>query len=490
MQRTIALLIMLLLPLAEVAHAGSMDAQLREQVARSVVQVQARGCPDGDRVASGFAFGPDQHVVTALHVVSGCQRLSVYWEKHGGATQQAQVVRVLNDADLALLHASGAPGRALAHSSNKPQANAELEALGYYLAVPTMDNKPLRVTFGSSRLRDMLPGGVRKELEKSGAIDLNLDIVRLDGHLLPGLSGAPIFDLSGRVVAIGSGGLKSGAASVSWAVPASHLQALLTSVDRMASGRGSSHLFAAAVLDEGGQQAGNSAQQVSNAFVCGGVRFVYTGTRTFYELTQGHDDLASIQYMIGEASLTDADLAGFRYHTYQPVDGGSAVAIPEWTSLQYVGGTTCQARGLNNRITVDFAGRLVRNLVEADQVSRQFGDTYANWSQRQWQRHDGYSYIGPMTRADGLVSNRATYLALEPNGMASVLMRTFLVHQPFASAAPTFTGIIGSYWSFNLQAAAYCSDAPHSQGCGPYNQEEKLVSQLMLGVFLSTAPLI
>ncbi len=236
MPRTIIFVLGLLVGLSGLpylAQAASMNAQLREQVARSVVQVQARGCPGGDRVGSGFAFGPDQHVVTALHVVSGCQRISVYWEKHGGATQQARIVGVLNGADLALLHAPGAPGQALAHQPSKPQANAQLEALGYYLAVPTMDNKPLRVTFGSSRLRDMLPGGVRKELERSGAIDLNLDIVRLDGHLLPGLSGAPIFDLSGQVVAVGSGGLKSGAASVSWAVPASHLQTLLTSGDRM-----------------------------------------------------------------------------------------------------------------------------------------------------------------------------------------------------------------------------------------------------------------
>ncbi len=95
-----------------------------------------------------------------------------------------------------------------------------------------------------------------------------------------------------------------------------------------------------------------------------------------------------------------------------------------------------------------------------------------------------------MTRADGLVSNRATYLAEEPGGRASLLMRTFLVHQPSANTLPTFTGIVGSYWNFDIQASVYCSDAPHAQGCAPYDQAEKLVSQLMLGIFLATAPLI
>ena len=133
MPRTIAFLYALLAALAgmpSLAEAASMSVQLREQVARSVVQVQARGCPGGDRVGSGFAFGPDQHVVTALHVISGCQRISVYWEKFGGATQQGTVARVLNGADLALLHVSGAPGQALPAERVRPMANAELEALG------------------------------------------------------------------------------------------------------------------------------------------------------------------------------------------------------------------------------------------------------------------------------------------------------------------------------------------------------------------------
>jgi len=269
------------------AAASGLDATLREEVAKSVVQVQARGCPDHDRIGSGFAFGPDEYIATALHVVAGCDNITVYWEKHGGATQRAEVARVLNGADLALLQAQGAPGRTLTAEPQRPATNDELEALGYYFAVPTMDNKPLRVTFGSSRLRDMLPTAVRRELEQSGAIDLDLEIVRLDGHLLPGLSGAPIFNQAGRVVAIGSGGLKSGAASVSWGVPAIHLQELLISSDVMSGNAATSDLFAAAEIEvqagqSDGWQAGDgavgpSAQPNVQGFTCGGVQFVYTG---------------------------------------------------------------------------------------------------------------------------------------------------------------------------------------------------------------------
>jgi S1-C subfamily serine protease len=486
MSRTLAVLVAVtsaLLPiLPSGAQTAGMDAQLREQVARSVVQVQARGCPGGDRVGSGFAYGPAQHVVTAWHVVAGCNRITVYWEKHGGATQRANVVRVLSGADLALLHAVGAPGRALTEGRTRPKANDELEALGYYLAVPTMDNKPLRVTFGSTRLRDMLPKDVRLELEQSRAIDLNLDIVRLDGHLLPGLSGAPIFDWNGRVVAIGSGGLKSGSASVSWAVPAVHLTNLLTSSDSRTGGSGASSLFAAAMLDNDGAAA--------EAFNCGGVQFVYTGVRTFHELTLGHEHLQSIQYLVDEAELTDDDLASFRYHTYQPVNGGGAAAIPEWTILKHTGNTTCQALALNNQFSVDFSGQEVSSLNEAQQVSMRYGDQYVAWSQRVWQPFQEYSYIGPIERDDGMLANRATYVSEGTDGTASFLARTFLLHQPPNTERATFTGIIGTYWNFNLEWVNYCEEYSHDPRCKPHQDEEKMAAQLMLGIFLATAPLI
>ena len=230
MRLALILWVSLLLPIA--ASAEVLSPNLREQLSQSVVQVQASGCPSAQgterRVATGFAYGPAGHVVTANHVVAGCQRITVYWEKHNGQTQQASLVRVLPKADLALLQVGQTLGAALAAQPQRPQVDAELETLGYYLSVPTMSNKRLRVTYGSARLADMVPNETRQALQQSGAIDVNLDILRLDCHLLPSHSGAPIFDMQGRVVGIGSGGLKSGAASVSWAVPAAYLAALLT----------------------------------------------------------------------------------------------------------------------------------------------------------------------------------------------------------------------------------------------------------------------
>ena len=295
----LSLLLVGMLPLA--ASADGLNPQLREQLARSVVQVQARGCPGPQgmerRVATGFAYGPAGHVVTAAHVVSGCDGVTVYWEKHGGQTQSATVARVLPRADLALLNVGQSPAEALQEEPNRPAVDAAVETLGYYLSVPTMSNKRLRVTYGSSRLADMVPPETRRELEQSGAIDVNLDILRLDGHLLPGHSGAPIFDMRGRVVGIGSGGLKSGSASISWAVPASHLPALLASQERQLNNQTVADLFASAAPERGASSAPGSAPQVLE-FACGGVQFIYTGIRTFHELTVGHEDLDSVEQLM------------------------------------------------------------------------------------------------------------------------------------------------------------------------------------------------
>ena len=66
---------------AALADDGPSAAVLRE-TAPAVLRVTASQCGGAapDRAASGFAYGSANQVVTALHVVQGCQTISVGYQ--------------------------------------------------------------------------------------------------------------------------------------------------------------------------------------------------------------------------------------------------------------------------------------------------------------------------------------------------------------------------------------------------------------------------
>ena len=222
--------------------------------------------------------------------------------------------------------------------------------------------------------------------------------------------------------------------------------------------------------------------------MCGGVEFIYTGIRTFDELTVGHEDLGSVERLMSEFDLTYEDVAAFQYHTFQPVDGGAAVAIPDWTSVETTG-PICQAINETGRITVNFASALVYSNGEAQLTSVQFEDAFIYNSGRVWAPSPEYSYVGPYQREDGLTVNRKTIVGVGGDqSLISVAFETLLLHAPLRANYATFTGVIGTLWNVNLQWSEYCEAQPGHPDCAPILAEEHQAAQMILGVLLSTAP--
>src|SRR5215471_59739 len=87
----------------------SLDA-----LAPSVLRIDARQCRGDaqaeitDRVATGFLWRDKNTVVTALHVVSGCPNISVYYQGRK-ISRSAAIAKVLRRADLALLSVANPP---------------------------------------------------------------------------------------------------------------------------------------------------------------------------------------------------------------------------------------------------------------------------------------------------------------------------------------------------------------------------------------------
>lgn len=211
------------------------DGAMLAQAAKSVVQVISTGCPgeEGALVSgSGFVLGKDGTIVTDLHVVAGC---ASYQVKYPGIDElPATLVHVLTERDLALLKVDHPPpgilGLQLAKTA--PQVKEELDVIGFPLGLPAYDDASLRVTLATQvtpALRDGLDPQTLDQLKSAGSPALDTQVVRVDGNLLPGDSGAPLIDYQGNVAGIGDGGLERGTVGIGWATRPQYVGELLNS---------------------------------------------------------------------------------------------------------------------------------------------------------------------------------------------------------------------------------------------------------------------
>jgi S1-C subfamily serine protease len=145
--------------------------------------------------ATGFLVSPDGYVITAAHVVSSVEETQV--EFNTGLTLTAEVLRVDNHQDIAILKLPGGGHSCLALSLDSlPRVGSVVYAVG----TPFSENLALTVTRG-------IVSGHR---EFQGVMYL-----QTDASLNPGNSGGPLLNRHGEVIAI-----------VSWKVVAAGFEGL------------------------------------------------------------------------------------------------------------------------------------------------------------------------------------------------------------------------------------------------------------------------
>jgi hypothetical protein len=182
--------------------------------------------------ASGFLWQSNDQIVTSLHVMSSDPKAKIIVE-FGKIKRRATIKAVLPNADLVLLQIKKPVKGWLPlkkFNATKPKYKSDISALGFNRGSMGMSTRELRKGFvNPESLKVLLPPDALQKLTKSKVLDLNLPIYYLDGSLLPGYSGSPVVDAEGELIGIGDGGLESGAASVSWVIPAINLDALMGS---------------------------------------------------------------------------------------------------------------------------------------------------------------------------------------------------------------------------------------------------------------------
>jgi S1-C subfamily serine protease len=182
-----------------------------KSVLKSVFAVTADNCVGQSRQSTAFVWKSDGNVITAWHAIGGCNAIRVR-SQVTGQSWQAHVSKVLPSADLALLSLTDAPSfPALQDSDETLHVGQELHTLGYQMGADSAGDRDIHLRFGGPKLRNLVDNNSEafREIQQSGTPNLDIDILYIDS-LVPGLSGAPIFDSSGNVVGVADGGLEGG----------------------------------------------------------------------------------------------------------------------------------------------------------------------------------------------------------------------------------------------------------------------------------------
>jgi hypothetical protein len=217
-------------PLTLLAMVGlasaSIPPALRAQ-AEHVFRITAADCRfGGDRVLTGFRYSGQPGIVTALHGVVGCSRITAVRPIAPGRpllSYQVQPRAVSIASDLALLGSAeldALPAVGLLVAPSAPAGDSRV--LGYPHALPATLTTTLHLRVPPTvMLNQLLPSGVANDgaFRARQSPHPKISVLSVEGHLTLGYSGAPLVDDAGRVFGVANGGLASGALEISWAIP-------------------------------------------------------------------------------------------------------------------------------------------------------------------------------------------------------------------------------------------------------------------------------
>ncbi|MEM1142018.1 MAG: serine protease [Pseudomonadota bacterium] len=460
------------------AHANE---RVLQTVADSVVKIETSAS-----AASGFFWRDATTVVTSLHVVDGQDRIVAHRVDRNGrieASSKASVERVLKESDLVLLRlAKKLGGAPLRENSQPPVVKQRLDAVGFPLNIAGYSNTGVAVRFGGNQLRSILPPKVLRSLGEYPS--KTVEILNLEGNLVPGLSGAPIVDERGLVVGIVNGGLESGAVGISWGVPAPQLAKLAQSSDRTLPNQRNVRELFSADLDV----------EVGSAINLGSGRFTKLRTRSFEQLAATADDQLGLSQIA--MLYSNYNPWSFRYDVYLDTESGATLVLPEGVNVEDVG-AFMQASVGNRQIDLRFRVEPVRsaNMQGIDQQSillenallNPYGDSLLTLDQ-QW------SYLGPVTQQGVTVRRKAVF----QNGYNTMLNgypvtvsdKYFFETLATNGSHLLLTAAVNHDNSFDMRQLEFtCSYNPQYAGCYEFFESVRVWAQFVLGVQFSTFPI-
>ncbi|MCF8379089.1 MAG: serine protease [Bacteroidales bacterium] len=316
---------------------------------KSLVRIMVTGSGNAN-VCSGFVWKKDEWIVTSLHAMKKngkvqVQYLNKYW-------RDAKIIKTFPKADLVLLEtnlnakplaASVLPIKS--YSSAKVNFADKIYALGYHGGSEGYRTQSLEKGHAKPETIEYL---VAKDESKQlvahlGIPAIDLPILYLNGSLLPGYSGSPIYNTKGELIGIGDGGLESGQVNVSWAIPASYLDQLENSptsslpanIDQL------DLLFSAKVEVKAETESPEEIQELFadeyESYVYGDFEFYYTKTRSFEDMYNSTLDPENLQYFVNDFTENNLYLNynQLNFDIYEDALQGIILAVPAGSPLIY-----------------------------------------------------------------------------------------------------------------------------------------------------------
>ncbi|SHM99023.1 Trypsin-like peptidase domain-containing protein [Cyclobacterium lianum] len=330
-----------------------------DKVKHSLVKVIVSVNNRESNALTGFLWKTPQQIVTSLHGMSPTGEIRVLYQ--GQAWRKARIKKVLQKADLVLLELL--PGQPALPSGLVPIAGfhpekvaigSDVFALGYNGGATGSSSRQMKKGYvDPETLANLIPKKDKDALSRIGFPALDLNILYLEGSLLPGFSGAPVFDAQTRLIGIGDGGLEKGASNVSWIIPASYLAELEnSSTSALPAGfENLTQLFSATAIIEVNAPEIEVETRVSEKFLESsyskmnerpveaiGFEFYATKNRSLSDMMASSDDPENIQKLADEFALDiniQLDYENMRFDIYEDINNGVVVAVPEGRALQF-----------------------------------------------------------------------------------------------------------------------------------------------------------
>jgi hypothetical protein len=363
-----------------------------------------------------------------------------------------------------------------------------------------MHSVSVKLSFGSGALGDMLPQKNAQQVKAAGTPGLNLQILRLEGHLMPGFSGAPVLDRSGKVVAIGDGGLENGAVGVSWAIPIEQIAILERSSERVSESVVKARELFAAELDTKAAEWATLPQEEYKAVLdretlrCGSMTFTKIRTAYVAELLDSADDPESVEIFrklrYASVQISTISPQSPAFDIYAHFETGATFVVPTGIHLRSVGGD-CVATNYDYGLHVRVSGEWPANASTAAQSFRK--RTLPEGRPYLWRWDPRSRIFEPPIRFDRLKVVREFWNGSEPE-------QTRIVGAGFSAKAlevllarnNSFLGVFVMATNpelFDLNRGLFCVDNFRAPGCPELIDNSIEYYALLLAGFLSTFPI-